>query len=93
MCEVGNRTFLLFKELFLYLVQLSNEMVSLEDTAISLHILQPPTATGGGGGVVVKTQSAKICLNLNFRLGGGGCSVLVKTQSAEISLNLNFSQA
>ena len=75
MCEVGNRTFLLFKELFLYLVQLSNEMVSLEDTAISLHILQPPTATGGGG-VVVKTQSAKICLNLNFRWEGGGGVVL-----------------
>ena len=28
---------------------LRNEMVSLGDTAISLHILQPPTATGGGG--------------------------------------------
>ena len=54
-----------------------NEMVSLGDTAISLHKLQPPTAKGGGGGGVfwkVKTQSAKIWVNFNFQRGGGGCS-------------------
>ena len=58
-------------------------MVSLGDTAISVHILQ----VGWGCSVPVKTQSAKICLNLN--LGDGG-SVPVKTQSAKICLNLNF---
>ena len=47
-----------------------NEMVSLGDTAISLHILQPAR----GVFWKVKTQSAKICLNFNFRGGGGGCS-------------------
>ena len=47
-------------------------MVSLGDTAISLHILQL-TLGQGGGGLEVKTQSAKICLNFNF-LGGRGCS-------------------
>ena len=46
-----------------------NEMVSLGDTAISLHILQPPL---GGVFWKVKTQSAKICLNFKFL--GGGCS-------------------
>ena len=30
---------------------------------------------GGGRSVVVKTQSAKICLNFNFQGGGWGCSV------------------
>ena len=49
-----------------------------------------------GNSGIVKTQSAKICLNLNFRgVGGGvsgmgGCSAIVKTQSAKICLNLNF---
>ena len=47
-----------------------NEMVSLGDTAISLHILQRPR--GGGVFWKVKTQSAKICLNFNFRGAGGG---------------------
>ena len=51
-----------------------NEMVSLGDKAISLHILQPPTATRGGCSVLVKTQSAKSCLNLNFRGGDVFCS-------------------
>ena len=67
-----------------------NEMVSLGDKAISLHILQPPTATRGGCSVLVKTQSAKICLNLNFQGGGMGYSVLVKTESAKICLNFNW---
>ena len=52
-----------------------NEMVSLGDTAISLHILQP---TRGGGDEErfweVKTQSAKICLNFNFQGMGVGSS-------------------
>ena len=59
-------------------------MVSLGDTAISLHILQLPLR-GGGVFWEVKTQSAKICLNFNFRGSGG-----VKTQSAKICLNFNF---
>ena len=52
----------------------------------------PKFEFGGGRGcsVVVKTQSAKICLNLNFRRGGGRCSVIVKTQSAKICLTLNW---
>ena len=66
----------------------SNEMVSLGDTAISLHILQPPL-TGGGVFWKVKTQSAKICLNFNFE-GGGVVFWKVKTQSAKIWLNFNF---
>ena len=37
--------------------------------AISLHILQ--LQGGGGYSVVVKTQSAKICLNFNLGEGGG----------------------
>ena len=45
---------------------------------ISLHIrkLPPATVWGGGGGGILKsnTQSAKICLNFNFREGGGGYS-------------------
>ena len=44
---------------------------------------------GEGCSVVVKTQSAKICLNFNFQWGGGG-SVVVKTQSGKICLNFNF---
>ena len=58
-----------------------------------------------GCSVVVKTQSAKICLNFNFEgsgcsivvknskcqdlLGEVVCSVLVKTQSAEIWLTFH----
>ena len=42
----------------------------------------------GGYSGVVKTQSAKICLNFNFR--GRGYSGVVKTQSAKICLNFNF---
>ena len=57
-------------------------MVSLGDTAISLHILKLPLAPRGCS-EVVKTQSAKICLNFNFQ-EGGGCSEVVKTQSAKI---------
>ena len=50
----------------------SNEMVSLGDTAISLHILQP-SLNGGWWGVseVVKTLSAKICLISIFGEGRG----------------------
>ena len=61
--------------------KVTNEMVSFGDTAISLHILQPPLTGGVGGGWggvgrggglwKVKTQSAKICLNLGR---GGSCS-------------------
>ena len=58
------------------------EMVSLGDTAISLHI--PQTATLS---VVVKAQSAKICLE--FQLGERG-SVAGKIQSTKICLNFNF---
>ena len=68
-------------------------MVSLGDTAISLHIHQPskpkvPIFLGGGGGVFwkVKTQSAKICLNYN---GGGGC---VLNQIPEQGCSEEFSQ-
>ena len=44
-----------------------------------------------GGSDIVKSQSAKICLNFNFQgLGGGGCSEVVKSQSAKICLNFNF---
>ena len=43
----------------------------------------------GGVSWKVKTQSAKICLNLNFR--GEGCVFWkVKTQSAKICPNFNF---
>ena len=61
-------------------------MVSLGDTAISLHILQVPLMRGGVFWKV-KTQSAKICLNFNFR--GGEVFWKVKTQSAKICLNFN----
>ena len=55
----------------------ANEMVSLGDTAISLHILQPPNANLGGGVFwKVKTQSAKIWLNFNGGGGGGWEGVL-----------------
>ena len=44
-------------------------MVSTGDTEISLHIRSP----GGGGGILQSnTESAKICLNFNFRGEGGG---------------------
>ena len=52
-------------------------MVSLGDTAISLHILQPPLTVGGGVFWKVKSQSAKICLNFNIRGWVGGGQVLV----------------
>ena len=67
-------------------------MVSLGDTAISLHILQLPLTGEAGRGVFwkVKTQSAKIYLNFNFQEGGGGVFWEVKTQSAKICLNFNF---
>ena len=70
----------------------ANEMVSLGDTAISLHILQLPLTGEAGRGVFwkVKTQSAMICLNFNFQEGGGGVFWEVKTQSAKICLNFNF---
>ena len=54
--------------------QVRNEMVSLGDTAISLHILQPPLMLGGG--VVLGSQNPK-CQDLpkfQFSEGGGGCS-------------------
>ena len=69
---------------------MSNEMVSLGDTAISLHILQPPTANWGMGGVL-ESQNPK-CQNLTkfqFLRGGEG-SWKVKIQSAKIWLNFNF---
>ena len=52
-------------------------MVSVGDTEISLHRRPGPTSNLGGGGysMEVKTQkllSAKICLNLNYRMGEGG---------------------
>ena len=43
---------------------------------------------GGGYSALEKSQSAKICLNFNFR--GGGYSALEKSQSAKICLNFNF---
>ena len=70
-------------------------MVSLGDTTISLHILHlnsecqdlPKFKWGGGCSVVVKSQSAKICLNFNR---GEGCSAVVKTQSAKIWPTFHF---
>ena len=44
---------------------------------------------GGGSILHMKSQSAKICLNFNFR-GGGGYSATEKSQSAKICLNFNF---
>ena len=61
-----------------------NEMVSTGDTEISLHIRSPRfwayRGLGGGysGVKIENTQSAKICLNFNFRGG------VKKTQSAKI---------
>ena len=37
-------------------VHRQNEMVSLGDTKISLHILQLPQSGGGGGGVLGKVR-------------------------------------
>ena len=64
-----------------------NEMVSLGDTAISLHKLQPPTAKGGGGrGCVLESQNPK-CQDLaKFQFSGEGVFWKVKTQSAKISI-------
>ena len=56
-----------------------NEMVSTGDTEIILHIWSPrfrASRDGEYSGVTTEnTQSAKICLNFNFR-GGGGLSDL-----------------
>ena len=77
-------------------------MVSLGDTAISLHILQPPT---GGVFWKVKTQSVKIWLNFfeggvlenpkcqdmaKFQFWGRGVFRKDKIQRAKIWLNFNF---
>ena len=43
---------------------------------------------GGGGIVKSNTQSAKICLNFNFR--GGRGILKSNTQSAKICLSFNF---
>ena len=44
---------------------------------------------GGGGGILkLKSQSAKICPNFNFR--GGGGILKLKSQSAKISDNFHF---
>ena len=47
-------------------------MVSLGDTAISLHILQPPLMDRGGG--VLESQNAKCQDMPKFQFSGGGCS-------------------
>ena len=81
-------------------------MVSLGDTAISLHILQLNSKcqdllkfqfSGGGGGVlsVSKLKVPQELPKFQFFWGGGGgwgwgCSVPVKTQSAKICLHFNF---
>ena len=54
-------------------------MVSTGDTEISLHI-RSPSFKGGGGILESNTQSAKICLNFNFREGG---TLESNTQSAQ----------
>ena len=54
---------------------------------IILHIRKLPPTTWGGGILESKTQSAKICLNFNFR---GGGILESKTQSAKICLNFNL---
>ena len=48
-----------------------------------------PRLGGGGYSETEKSQSAKICLNFNFR-GGGGNSETEKSQSAKICLIFNF---
>ena len=69
-------------------------MVSLGDTAISLHILQLNSKCQDlpkfqfGCSVVVKL---KVPRSGQLLIGGGGeCSVVVKTQSAKICLNFNW---
>ena len=47
----------------------------------------PKSELMGGCSCQVKSQTAKICLNLNF--WGRGCSCQVESQSAKICLNLN----
>ena len=70
-------------------------MVSLGDTAISLHILQPMPKfqfLGGGEGLLFwksKTQSAMICLNFKFFLGGGGRAVLNQIPEQDVLRNLS----
>ena len=77
--------FLLYCNYWQY--DLNNETVSLGVIAISLHVLQ--LQGEGGYSVVVKTQSAKICLN--FNLGEGGrYSCQVKTQTAKIWPTFHF---
>ena len=46
-----------------------------------------PKSELGGCSCQVKSQSAKICLNLNW---GGGCSCQVKSQSAKIWPTFHF---
>ena len=47
--------------------------------------------SGGGYSETEKSQSAKICLNFNFRGGGVLESILkLKSQSAKISDNFHF---
>ena len=73
-------------------------MVSLGDTVISFHILQPPlTVVKFLWGREGESQNPK-CQDLpKFQFsgggwvgGGGGVSWKVKTQSAKIYLNFNF---
>ena len=60
-------------------------MVSLGDTAISLHILQ--LLLRGG---ILESQNPK-CQDLpKFQFSGGELFWKVKTQSAKICLNFNF---
>ena len=62
-------------------------MVSLGDTAISLHILQPTLGMGGGHS---GSQNSK-CQDLpKFQFWGKGGILEVKTQGAKICLNFNF---
>ena len=69
-------------------------MVSTGDTEISLHIRSPRFQAYPGGGVysgvrTENTQSAKICLNLNFRGGGALWSEIPERGSLE-NLDTNF---
>ena len=93
--------FLSLKILNLLCAQRSNEMVSTEDTEISLHIRSPrfwASQWGGGGweysGVTTEnTQSAKICLNFNFWGGGGGGGLWsgIPERGSLENLDTNFS--
>ena len=70
---------------FLCVIKLVNEMVSLGDTAISLHILQPPLM-GGGFWKRSDLDSGKKIRVLKF----GGGSRKSKPKVPRSSLNLNF---